>query len=59
MTKSTERRIRKLETKSGKHSTVHIVNWDGRTKAEAIADWETEHGPIGEREVRYLEVKFV
>lgn len=46
-------RIEKLERRMGKpgdNVPVLITCLDGRTEAEAIAQWEAKNGPLGERD---------
>ena len=48
--KALERRLSELEQRRGVHGPTlwHNVLVDDQDEAQAIADYEAEHGPIGE-----------
>lgn len=43
-----KKRIETLESRSGGSPIVVLVNFDGLDRAILVAQWEAEHGPIGD-----------
>jgi len=55
-----KRRIEKLEMQSGDYDRPWIICIEGqKTESEAIAEWEAENGPLGNRKPEIMCVKFV
>ena len=53
-------RVEKLETQKGNYDKPRITYlYHEKTEAEAVAEWEAENGPLGDREPDIFCVEFV
>ena len=54
-----KKRLRALEKRSGLQSPVWLVNWTGLSQTQLIANWEAENGPVGSREINFINVEWI
>jgi hypothetical protein len=55
-----KRRLEKLEKAIGPvQQPVIVYREDEKSKAEALAEWEAENGPIGDREPMFVIIQII